>query len=143
MNTPDQRPLVLITGATGNLGQTLAQSLSDSYRVIGIDLKIKQGAFPIFQADFSSAASMELALHKIRSVYCAHIARVVHLVAYFDVTNVDDPRYRNVNVEGTRHLLRALQTFEVAQFIYASTMLVHAPCQPGERIDENQAIDPR
>jgi nucleoside-diphosphate-sugar epimerase len=31
----------------------------------------------------------------------------------------------------------------VAQFVYASTMLVHAPCRPGERIDERQPIKPR
>ena len=48
-----------------------------------------------------------------------------------------------MNVEGTRRLLRALQGFEVEQFVYASTMLVHAPCRPGERIDEHQPIDPR
>jgi nucleoside-diphosphate-sugar epimerase len=36
-----------------------------------------------------------------------------------------------------------LQSFEVGQFVYASTMLVHAPCEPGERIDESQPIEPR
>jgi nucleoside-diphosphate-sugar epimerase len=143
MNGPDQRPLVLITGAAGNLGQTLARSLSDGYRMVGIDRKKQETSFPVLQADFSSAASIELALHKLREAYGARIASVVHLVAYFDFTNADDPRYRSVNVEGTRHLLRALQAFEVEQFIYASTMLVHAPCRPGERIDENQPIDPR
>lgn len=143
MNTLDQRPLVLITGAAGNLGQTLAQSLSDDYRIVGLNRTAQETTFPILQADFSSAASIELALHKIRAAYGAHIASVVHLVAYFDFTNADDPRYRSVNIEGTRHLLRALQAFEVEQFIYASTMLVHAPCRPGERIDESQPIDPR
>ncbi len=38
--------------------------------------------------------------------------------------------------------MNALQPFEVEQFIYASTMLVHAACQPGERINEQQPIDP-
>ena len=143
MTTPDLRPLVLITGAAGNLGQTLAQSLGDSYQVVGLDRKPQQTPFPILQADFAMAASIELALHKLRDAYGSRIASVVHLVAYFDFSNADDPRYRSVNVEGTRHLLRALQAFEVEQFIYASTMLVHAPCRPGERIDENQPIDPR
>ncbi len=143
MTPPDLRPLVLITGAGGNLGQTLARSLGGSYRVVGLDLKTKETAFQIVPADFSSAASIELALRQIRDAHGARLASVVHLVAYFDFTNADDPRYRSVNVEGTRHLLRALQAFEVEQFIYASTMLVHAPCRPGERIDESQAIDPR
>lgn len=143
MTIPDTRPLVLITGAGGNLGQTLAASLSDSYRVVGLDRKAQQTSFPVLQADFASAASIDLALHKVRDAFGARIASVVHLVAYFDFTNADDPRYQSVNVEGTRHLLRALQAFEVEQFIYASTMLVHAPCRPGERIDESQPIAPR
>ena len=143
MTTPDLRPLVLITGAGGNLGQTLAVSLGNGYRVVGLDRKPQQTPFPILQADFATAASIELALHKLRDAFGEHIASVVHLVAYFDFSNADDPRYRSVNVEGTRHLLRALQAFEVEQFVYASTMLVHAPCRPGERINESQPIDPR
>lgn len=143
MTTADPRPLVLITGAGGNLGQTLAESLGDAYRVVGLDRKVQDTPFPILPADFASAESIELALHKLRERYGARIASVVHLVAYFDFSNADDPRYRSVNVEGTRHLLRALQAFEVEQFVYAGTMLVHAPCRPGERIDEDQPIDPR
>lgn len=143
MSTPYQRPLVLITGAAGNLGQTLARSLGASYRVVGLDRKAQSTPFPVFQADFASAASIDLALHKLRDAFGARIASVVHLVAYFDFSNADDPRYRSVNVEGTRHLLRSLQSFEVEQFVYASTMLVHAPCRPGERLDESHPIDPR
>jgi nucleoside-diphosphate-sugar epimerase len=143
MNTPDIRPLVLITGAAGNLGQALACSLSDSYRVVGLGRTAQESPFPILQVDFSSAASIELALHKLRESFGARFASVVHLVAYFDFSNADDPRYQSVNVEGTRHLLHALQVFEVEQFVYVSTMLVHAPCRPGERIDESHPIGPR
>ena len=143
MTTNDQRPLVLMTGAAGKLGQALARSLGNSYRVVGLDRKAQSTHFPVFEADFASAASIDLALHKVRDAFGASIASVVHLVAYFDFSNADDPRYRSVNVEGTRHLLRALQAFEVEQFVYASTMLVHAPCRPGELIDESHSIDPR
>ena len=143
MTTESSRPLVLITGATGNLGQSLARALGDSYQVVGLDRKGQSGAFPVFQVDFSSPAAIDLALHKLRDAFGGHIASVVHLVAYFDFSNADDPRYQSVNIEGTRHLLRALQAFEVEQFVYASTMLVHAPCKPGERINESHPIGPR
>lgn len=143
MTSPKLRPLVLITGATGNIGQSLASTLSDSYQVVGLDRKAQSGAFPVLQADFSSPASIDLALHKLRDAFGTRIASVVHLVAYFDFSNADDPRYQSVNIDGTRHLLRALQAFEVEQFVYASTMLVHAPCRPGERIDEDHPIGPR
>ena len=90
MTTPDPRPLVLITGAAGNLGQTLALSLGDSYRVVGLDRKARPTPFPILQADFASAASIELALHKLRDAFGARIASVVHLVAYFDFNRIEE-----------------------------------------------------
>ena len=144
MNTRSSgKPIVVITGASGNIGRSLAAVLESKYHVLGLDRReVLNGQCPIFAADFSSAASIELGLHKLRESYGSRIASVVHLVAYFDFTNEENPLYESINVEGTRSLLRGLQGFEVEQFIYASSMLVHAPCRPGERIDESQPIAP-
>ncbi len=143
MTDSDLRPIVLITGAIGNLGRSLGEALGRDYRIVGLDLKAEGADFPVFEADFTSDAAVELALRKFRDSFGSRIASVIHLVAYFDFTGEDNPLYESVNVEGTRRLLRALQHFEVKQFLYASTMLVHAPCRPGERIDEHQPIEPR
>lgn len=143
MATTDARPVILITGATGNLGRAIGTALQSDFRIAGLDRSLKECGFPVFEADFTSHASVELALRKFRDAFGARIASVIHLVAYFDFTNEDNPLYQSVNVEGTSRLLRALQEFDVEQFVYASTMLVHAPCRPGERIDESQPIDPR
>lgn len=142
-SSTDRRPLVLITGATGNLGRSLGKVLSQDYRVVGLDRAAEGSDFPVIAVDFTSDASMELAFRKFRDAFGSCIASVIHLVAYFDFTGEDHPLYQSVTVEGTRRLVRALQGFEVEQFVYASTMLVHAPCRPGERIDERQPIDPR
>ena len=99
--------------------------------------------FPVFKVDFTSDDSVELAFRKFRDAFGPQIASVIHCVAYFDFTGEENPLYQAVNVEGTRRLLRTLQEFEVEQFVYSSTMLVHAPCRPGERIDERSPIDPR
>jgi nucleoside-diphosphate-sugar epimerase len=136
------RPIVLITGAGGNLGRTLAVALSGDYRIVGLDRTAEGGDCPIFAADFTNAAAVELAMTRVRERFGTRIASVIHLVAYFDQTGEDNPLYHSVNVEGTRNLLRALQPFEVEQFVYASTMLVHAPCRPGEHINEEQPFDP-
>ncbi|MDO9101764.1 MAG: NAD-dependent epimerase/dehydratase family protein [Candidatus Nitrotoga sp.] len=143
MTVSDTRPIVLITGATGNLGRSLGKALGRDYRIAGLDLKAQGTEFPVFEADFTSEPSVELAMRKFRDAFGSRIASVIHLVAYFDFTGEEKPLYETVNVDGTRHLLRALQDFEVEQFIYASTMLVHAPCRPGEHIDEQQPIEPR
>jgi nucleoside-diphosphate-sugar epimerase len=143
MTDSGSRPIVLITGATGNLGRSLGAALGRDYRIVGLDLKTQGADFPVFEADFTSDASVELALRKLRDSYGSRIASVIHLVAYFNFSGEDNPLYQSVNVEGTRRLLRALQGFDVEQFVYSSTLLVHAPCQPGERIDEQQPIEPR
>ena len=138
------KPLVLITGAAGNLGRSLAEALADGYRVVGMDMIAPDdAACPIIEIDLTSDDSVELAFRKLRDEHGTQLASVVHLVAYFDFTGEPNPLYEQVNVEGTRRLLRALAAFEVEQFLYASTMLVHAPCKPGERIDETQPFGPR
>ena len=144
MDTPsDQRPIVLITGANGNLGRSLGKALGRDFRAVGLDRAMEGAEFPVFKVDFTSDDSVELAFRKFRDAFGPQIASVIHCVAYFDFTGEENPLYQAVNVEGTRRLLRTLQEFEVEQFVYSSTMLVHAPCRPGERIDERSPIDPR
>lgn len=137
------KPIVLITGAAGNLGASLAKALQADYRVVGMDKKPRDAEFPILRIDLGSDDSVELALRKFREAHGNRIASVVHLIAYFDFSGKKNPLYQTVNVDGTRRLLRGLQSFDVEQFVYASTILVHAPCKPGERIDESQPIEPR
>jgi nucleoside-diphosphate-sugar epimerase len=137
------KPIVLITGAAGNIGKSLAGALEDAYTVVGLDREGSEADFPLIDVDFTDDDSLRQALDTFRRDYGARIASVIHLVAFFDFSGEDDPLYEAVNVEGTRKLLRALQDFEVEQFLYSGTMLVHAPGRPGEPIDESQPIDPR
>lgn len=134
-----QKPLVLITGAAGNLGGALTQRLADDYRVIGLDL---QEAEDIFAFDITDEASVRSAMDQVRSQHGDHLAAVIHLAAYFDFSGEDSPLYETVNVEGTRNLLRALKSFRVDRFIYSGTMLVHRPSAPGIPITEDTPVEP-
>ncbi|WP_345327701.1 NAD-dependent epimerase/dehydratase family protein [Novipirellula rosea] len=71
------------------------------------------------------------------------MASVVHYAAYYNFSGDPSPKYDEVTVRGTERLLHALRDFEVDQFIFSSTMLVHAPCEPGERIDEDWPLVPK
>ena len=74
----------------------------------------------------------------------ARAASLVHLAAFYDFSSEDDARYDAVNVRGTERLARVLgQELELEQILFASTMLVHPPCRPGERITEEWPIEPR
>lgn len=155
MSATPIKPIVLITGASGNLGRSVAKALMGPYQIVGLDREARgAGAvsgsnsdssgdeFPVIAVDLTADDAVVSALQVFREAYGSRIASVVHLAAYFDFTGEDNPLYQSVNVEGTRRLLRALQGFEVAQFLYPSTMLVHAPCKPGETINEAQPIAP-
>lgn len=144
----DSKPLVLITGAGGNIGGALAHALRRDYRVVGLDRESREGdesrgVIPIIAADITSDDRVEAAFKELSHRHGDIIASVIHLAAYFDFTGEDNELYRTVNVEGTRRLLRVLQRFEVEQFVYSGTMLVHRPCRPGERIDEDRPIEPK
>ena len=83
------------------------------------------------------------ALATVRSRYGSRIASVVHLAAYYDFTGEPNQLYDAVKVQGTERLLQALRDFEVGQFMFSSTMLVHAPTEPGRTINEASPIEPK
>lgn len=139
----DAKPIVLITGAAGNIGTSLSKVLSDSYRVVGLDRPGRNAEFPLIEADLSDNDSVGRGMSEFGRRFGQEIASVVHLAAFFDFSGEENPLYDEINVQGTKRLLRALQPFKVEQFVYSGTMLVHAPGKPGEPIDEDQPIEPK
>ena len=80
------------------------------------------------------------AVEEVRRRSGGRIASVVHLAAYYDFSGEDSPLYEKVTIEGTDRLLNALQVVELEQFLFTSTMLVHAPCAVGEHIHEEDPL---
>jgi nucleoside-diphosphate-sugar epimerase len=138
-----EKPLIVLTGAAGNLGASLIRALEDDYTIAGLDRQADVPGREILEIDITSPASVHSALDRIGREYGRRIAAVIHLVAFFDFSGEPSPLYDAVNLQGTRNLLEALEEFEVERFIYASTMLVHAPVAPGERITEDSPYGPR
>ncbi|MEQ9812811.1 MAG: vitamin K epoxide reductase family protein [Azospirillaceae bacterium] len=142
-DSPDRKPLVVITGAAGAIGTAIARALGHAYTVVGLDIATQGAVCPCYEVDLTSADSIELALRKLGEEYGDEIASVIHLAAYFDFTGEEHPLYEKLNVAGSRKLLDALQAFTVGQFVYSGTMLVHRPAEPGGRIDEDAPIEPK
>ncbi len=138
--------IVLITGANGYIGRALTQRLGSAYRVIGLDrspVEDNPDLTASYSMDLGDDASVAAALEKVRGDFGNELAACIHLAAYFDITGEPNPLYETVNVEGSRRLITALQAFDIEQFIYASSMLVHEPKPlPGVRIDESSPLGP-
>jgi nucleoside-diphosphate-sugar epimerase len=129
--------IVLVTGSCGRIGLNVLQRLQKRYQVIGLDqLKCSP---TIIAVDLSSDESVQSAFAQIPH---RRIASVIHLAAYYSFDQSHSDLYDKVTVKGTGRLLKALQHFEVDQFIFSSTMLVHAPTRPGHPINENSLVKP-
>lgn len=134
------KPVVLITGSEGRIGSAIAARLADAYTVVGFERECK--GKDCVDADITSEEALDAAFASLRERYGTRIASVIHLAAFYDFSGEPNPLYESVNVKGTQNLLRALQPFEVEQFVYASTMLVHAPGAPGHPISEASPLAP-
>ncbi len=139
----ETKPLILISGAAGDIGSALVAALAQDYTLVGLDRAGKRASVPIIHVDLSSDKSVARVFAEFRKRHGSRIASVIHLAAYFDFIGEDNPLYDKINVAGTRRLIKALQSFEVEQLIYSGTILVHEPCAPGERIDESRPIAPK
>jgi nucleoside-diphosphate-sugar epimerase len=140
-----ERETVIITGTTGRIGSLLARRLSERYRVVAFDRRPEAGAPEAevrLAVDVTDEQSLTAAITEVQQRFGERIASVIHLVAFYSFAGEPDPRYDQVNVEGTGRLLRALGALTVEQLLFSSTMNVHRPCEPGERIREDSPLDP-
>lgn len=140
-----QKQVVLITGCSGRIGFKTCERFANDYAIVGFDV-ILAGQLPsveFMMVDVASDESVKDGLRRVKERYGNKIASVIHLAAYYNFEGGSYHQYKNITVEGTRRLLRGLQEFEVDQFIFSSTMLVHAPCKVGERISEDSPLEPK
>lgn len=139
------KPIVLLTGASGFIGSVLVKRLAGRHTVVALDRAgPPEPSEPAHAVDFDlgSDESVQKALAEVRGRFGNRIASVVHLAAYYDTTGEPNPLYEKITVQGTRRLIDALQSFEVGQFVYASTMLVHKPTDRREdKIDETSPLE--
>lgn len=140
------KEVIVITGSSGRIGSHLIRKLADRYQIIGFD----DGTPPFppkpahcIAFDIESDDGVQEALNQVRSRYGQRILAFVHLAAYYNFTGDPSSKYHSVNVIGTERILRALQAFEVGQFIFSSSMLVHAPQPPSRLINESSPLEPK
>ncbi|HEY9792749.1 MAG TPA: NAD(P)-dependent oxidoreductase [Candidatus Obscuribacterales bacterium] len=137
--------IVLITGSSGLIGHAVARRLSTKYQIVGFD---HEGPPEQIDSDdmfvnLGSDESVQNAFHILRARWGMEIDSVVHLAAYYDFSGAPSKLYDQVTVEGTGRMLRELKDMQCHQFIFSSTMLVHAPSEPGQEISEDWPLKPK
>lgn len=141
----EEKGVILITGCSGRIGFRAAEYFAKEYRVVGFDIFLS-GSFPgleLVSVDMGSDQSVQDGLAYVRKKYGNRLEAVIHLAAYYSFSGGGWGHYQRITVEGTRRLLLGLKSFACKQFIFSSTMLVHAPCCVGEKINESSPVIPK
>ena len=144
---PD-RGIIIVTGSNGRIGDAVMRRFAGPLGdVVGVDRKAPAPPPPgcvYIPIEITSDESVRDGLRTIREHHGAHVASVIHLAAYYDFFGKPSPKYEEITVQGTARLLRELraQDFQVEQFVFSSTMLVHRPGEPGEFITEEWPLEP-
>ena len=142
----EQRDIVIITGSSGLIGSAVISRLAEQSHIIGFDREGPPDPPPVAECvpvDLTSDESVKDGLDQVREQHGECIASVIHLAAYYDFSGEPSPLYEQVTIRGTERLLHELQRFHVEQFVFSSTMLVHAPGKPGQRINEDWPLEPK
>jgi nucleoside-diphosphate-sugar epimerase/uncharacterized membrane protein len=139
----ERKDTVIVTGSIGFIGSALINEFAGRFSLVGLDRAVTRQPPPAAECiciDLTSEEAVAAGLQRVRTAYGTRIASVIHLAAYFDLTGEPNPLYDEITVRGTEKLLRALQSFEVEQFVFASSMLAHKAGRPGDVINEDSPL---
>jgi nucleoside-diphosphate-sugar epimerase len=140
----NEKPVVVVTGISGNLGSRLLPLLGD-FSVIGVDLSPPRADLPLrFEqldlGDEASTRTLYELLRETRPVSVIHLAFVIDPVR----TGVlDAERMWQINVAGTARVMEAVteanRTAEspTRQFIFPSSVSAYGPNLPAPATEES------
>lgn len=139
-----QHAPIVITGAAGLIGSRLVKSLQGEYPIVGLDVMQRDQEFPEvdwIRCDLTDENTVQQALTQVRDRHGHRLSSVIHLAAYYDFSGEPSPLYEQLTVEGTRRLLHELQSFDVEQFVFSSTILVMKPTRVGDVLTEESPLE--
>jgi dihydroflavonol-4-reductase len=133
--------MILVTGATGHIGNVLVRELlASGQRVRAV---VRPGKIPLALAgldvdivpgDVLEEASLERAMQGVNLVY--------HLAARISLTDGPDPETERINLEGTQNVIASMRRSGAPRLVYASSIYALRRPADGIPFDESQPFEP-
>lgn len=126
--------MILVTGATGFLGQNVCEYLT------GQGHQLRALTRPTSDTEFLEQLGVDIAVGDVQDSASVRAAMqgceyVIHAAAYFRLWGPPKP-FVKTNITGTRNVLEAALAERVKKFIHISTIIVVGPQKPGVVITE-------
>lgn len=132
--------MILVTGATGHIGNVLCRRLVENGEKVralvwkGEDTTPIRGLkMEVVQGDVLDSECLKEALKGVKTVF--------HLAGIISIMPGENPLVRQVNVQGTRNILRAAMEARVRRLVYTSSIHAIQRAPHGKVIDESLPYD--
>lgn len=140
------RPRLIVTGASGFVGQQLLEQLRSRWRIFALD-RVSRVQAGLARHPNVEWAQIDLADNKALARWFDEIRRgggadaLIHLAAYYDFSGEDHPEYHRTNVEGTRSVLDYSRGLGLKRFYFTSSLAASRFPPPGRAITEKTPPD--
>lgn len=133
--------MILVTGATGHIGNVLIRELLASGEAVRAMVLPKDDLTPIQDLDVEitvgdvlDKASLRIAMQGVDTVF--------HLAGMISILPGDAALLQRINVDGTRNMLEAAKEMHIKRFVYTSSIHALARIPHGTTVDESISFDP-
>jgi len=133
--------MILVTGATGHIGNVLVRYLRQQDRPVRAVLLPGEDRTPLTGLDVDVIEANVLDYPSINRAF-QNIDTVYHLAGIISILPGRDPILGAVNVLGTRNIIHACLTHGVKRLVYTSSIHALRRVPHGTTIDESIPFDP-
>lgn len=134
--------MILVTGATGHLGNVLVRKLVESSEKVRVFVYPKDDLKPL------EGLEVEMSWGDIRNLEdvenaCNGVETVFHLAGMISILPWRNKAVEEINIKGVENILKACKKYKVKRLIYTSSVHAFSEPEPGSIITEETPIDPR
>jgi dihydroflavonol-4-reductase len=133
--------MILVTGATGHIGNVLVRKLIEKGEQVRIFALPADNLVPLEDAKVDVARGDTRDYAAVRAA-CEGIDVVYHLAAIITILPGKQPHVFDVNVNGTRNVIKACRETGVKRLVYTSSIHALKRIPHGTKVDETVPFDP-